>query len=51
MLSPLKCMFENYCHLLMKMVVDSIIVALTTNKLDWLYDVQVILTYLTYYLC
>jgi hypothetical protein len=34
MLSPLKCMLEDYCHLLMKMVVDSIIVALTTSKLD-----------------
>jgi hypothetical protein len=34
MLSPLKCMFENYCHLLMKMGVDSTIVALVTSKLD-----------------
>jgi hypothetical protein len=41
MLNPLKCMFEDYCHLLMKMAIDSTIVALATSKLDWLYDVQV----------
>ncbi len=34
MLSPLKCMLEDYYHLLMKMTIDSTIVALATSKLD-----------------
>jgi hypothetical protein len=40
MLSPLKCMFEEYQPLLMKMVVDSTTMALATSNLDKFCDVQ-----------
>ncbi len=40
MLSPMECVLEKYYLLLMKLVFDSIIVALVTSNLDQLYDVQ-----------
>jgi hypothetical protein len=39
MLSPMECMFEKYYPFLMKIVIDSIIVALVASHLDQLYDV------------
>jgi hypothetical protein len=39
MLNPLKHVLEEYCHLLMKMTLDSIIVAQVVKT--WLCDVQV----------
>jgi len=41
MLSLLKCVFKEYYYLLMKMVVDSVTVALTITNLDQIYDGQV----------
>jgi hypothetical protein len=41
MLSPLKCVREEYCPLLMKMTLDSTIVAQVSTNLDQLCDVQV----------
>jgi hypothetical protein len=38
MLSLLKCVFEEYYPSLMKMVVDSAIVALAITNLDQMYD-------------
>jgi hypothetical protein len=40
MLSRLKCVFEEYQPLLMKMVIDSTTMVLATSNLDKFYDVQ-----------
>jgi hypothetical protein len=39
MLSPLKCVFEKYQPVLMKMVIDSTTMALATSNLGKFYDV------------
>ncbi len=40
MLSPLKCVFEAYQPLLMKMTIDLTTMVLATSNLDKFYDVQ-----------